>query len=62
VPALIFATAGGAFWYWAPAIPTAKGDVDCGFFFNAWAEVCEPVAYTIGRVEIAGLAMVFGIL
>ncbi|MCJ1248501.1 hypothetical protein MMC30_005719 [Trapelia coarctata] len=61
VPSIIFATAGGLFWYWSPAIANANGEIDCAFFFNAWAEVCEPVAYTIGHVEIAGLVMMFGI-
>jgi len=59
VPAIIFASTGGLFWYWTQPVANADGIVDCGFFFNAWAEVCTPVAYTIGRIEIAGLILLF---
>ncbi|MCJ1395274.1 hypothetical protein MMC18_008158 [Xylographa bjoerkii] len=62
IPALIFAVGGGIFWYWAPAVPSQNGSVDCAFFFNAWAPACNAVAYTIGNLEIAGIVMLFLVL
>ena len=60
VPATIFGVAGGMFWYWTDGLPSDDGAIDCSFFFNAWTQRCTPVAYDIGRLEVAGL--VFGFL
>ncbi|MCJ1486411.1 hypothetical protein MMC06_006588 [Schaereria dolodes] len=59
IPSLVFAVAGGLFWYWTPAILSTSGTVDCGFFFNEWSRECHPVAYTIGHMEIAGIVFLF---
>ncbi|KAI4140967.1 MAG: hypothetical protein LQ340_007759 [Diploschistes diacapsis] len=59
VPAIVFGILGGVFWYWTQAIPNADGSIDCTFFFNTWSETCTPVAYQIGRLEIAGLVLLF---
>ena len=62
VPALVFGVLGGIFWYWTDALPSADGTTDCSFFFNAWSQQCSPVAYQIGRLEIAGLVFLFFLL
>ncbi|KAL9117233.1 MAG: hypothetical protein Q9187_006233 [Circinaria calcarea] len=62
VPALIFTVAGGLFWYWKPAISDHNGNVDCGFFFNEFSKECDPVAYTIGHMEITGIIFLFIVL
>jgi hypothetical protein len=62
VPAIVFGIAGGMFWNWAPATPDANGVIDCGFFFNQWAQECDPMAYTIGHLEIAALVFLFFLL
>ena len=62
VPSIVFTSAGGIFWNWAPAVPTQDGTVDCGFYFNQWSRECVPVAYTIGHMEIAGIVLLFLLL
>ena len=62
VPAMVFAIGSGAFWYWSPPIASVDGSIDCTFFFNVWAQECTPVAYTIGKLEIAGLVFLFFLL
>ena len=62
IPTVVYAIAGGLFWYWNGGLAGDDGSVDCGLFFNAWAPSCNPVAYTIGRLEIAGIVFLFLIL
>jgi hypothetical protein len=62
VPAIVFAIASGIFWYWTPAIPSSDGTIDCTFFFNQWSQECNPVAYQIGHLEIAGVVFLFFLL
>lgn len=62
VPALVFAIVSGIFWYWTPAIASNDGSIDCTFFFNYWSQECNPVAYQIGKLEIAGLIFLFFLL
>ena len=62
LPGIVVAIAGGIFWYWTDPLPSAGGDVDCGFFFNAFTMQCNPVVYTIGRMEIVGTVFLVVIL
>ena len=50
------------FMYWSTGIPNMDGVVDCGFWFNMWAPQCNAIAYTIGKIEIAGIVMLFVVL
>jgi len=61
VPSIIVAVGGGIFWYWTAGVPSTNngGVIDCGFSFNAFAPECSPVAYSIGRMEIAGIVFAF---
>jgi hypothetical protein len=60
LPAVVVAVAGGIFWYWSDPVPSAGGHIDCTVFFNAFAMQCNPIVYTIGRMEIVGAVfMVF---
>lgn len=54
VPAIVFAIGGGMFWNWATPMANDAGFVDCSFYFNMWTVECNPTAYSIGRIEIAG--------
>jgi len=59
VPAIIFGIAGGMFWNWAPATANASGIIDCAYYFNSWSMECDPIAYTIGHLQIVGLVFLF---
>ncbi|MCJ1253522.1 hypothetical protein MMC24_001334 [Lignoscripta atroalba] len=60
IPAMIFSITGGLFWYWRPALLNSAGQINCEFlFFNEWARECNPVAYTIGSMQIAGIVFLF---
>ncbi|MCJ1336322.1 hypothetical protein MMC09_001598 [Bachmanniomyces sp. S44760] len=60
IPAMLYAVAGGMFWLWqSQSVTDDDGNVDCGFFFNEWARQCNPIAYTIGNLEIAGIVFLF---
>ena len=62
VPTIVYAIAGGLFWYWNAGLRGDDGSLDCDLFFNAWASECTPIAYTIGRLEIAGIVFLFLLL
>ena len=64
VPTLVYAIAGGLFWYWQGdgGIPADDGTLDCALFFNVWTPACNPLAYTVGRLEIAGAVFLFLLL
>ena len=53
IPSVVYAVAGGIFWSWSDAIPEANGTIDCSFWYNGLSRECAPVAYQIGRMQIA---------
>ncbi|MCJ1313953.1 hypothetical protein MMC25_007633 [Agyrium rufum] len=62
IPSIIVAVGGALFLYWTSAVASADGTVNCAFFFNEFSGECDPIAYTIGRLEIAGIVFLVGIL
>ena len=62
VPTLIYAVVGGLFWYWNAGLAADDGTLDCTLFFNVWTPECNPLAYTVGRLEIAGAVFLFLLL
>ena len=38
------------------------GSINCSFFFNYWSQECNPTAYLIGKLEIAGLVFLLLLL
>ena len=59
VPAIVLSVAGGLFWYWSPAVVDQKGNINCAFFFNDFSPECDPVAYTVGKMQIAAIVFLF---
>lgn len=53
--AIVVCGGSGIFWLWSSATPNADGNVDCMNIFNAWSQDCAPIAYQIGRLQIAGI-------
>ena len=62
IAAIILSVAGGLFWYWAPAVVDQAGNINCAFFFNEFSQECDPVAYTIGKIQIAAIVFLFCVL
>jgi hypothetical protein len=62
VPSIVLVIGGGMFWNWAPGVLNTNGVVDCSFNFNQFAPQCNPSAYTIGQLEIAGTIFLFFLL
>ncbi|CAF9903125.1 MAG: hypothetical protein GOMPHAMPRED_000100 [Gomphillus americanus] len=54
-PAIVVCIGSGVFWLWTPATPSADGTVDCFNIMNAFSQECSPIAYTIGKLQIAGI-------
>jgi hypothetical protein len=58
-PSLFLAGYGGLFRFWRPAVRTQSGLLTCNML-NLFAKDCQPILYTVGRLQIAGI--VFGCL
>ncbi|MCJ1450046.1 hypothetical protein MMC28_000374 [Mycoblastus sanguinarius] len=52
IPAIVFSVGVGWFWVWQPVILDVDGFVPCDDW-NYWSEECQPLIYTLGRMEIA---------
>ncbi|KIW41277.1 uncharacterized protein PV06_06849 [Exophiala oligosperma] len=55
---LILAAYGSLFRFWRPATRTQSGGVPCDTMLNVFARECQPVLYSVGRLQLAGI--VFG--
>ena len=53
--AIVVCGGSGIFWLWSSAVSNSDGSVDCMNIFNAWSKECAPIAYRIGRIQIAGI-------
>lgn len=54
LPSIVFSLGDGWFLYWQPVEFSIDGDfVLCDFAGNFWSEPCNPMIYTIGKMEIA---------
>lgn len=52
LPAILFSIGDGWFFYWQPVVVDIDGLIPCDEF-NFWSEECNPLIYTLGRMEIA---------
>ncbi|KAK4697807.1 metal transporter CNNM, partial [Lecanoromycetidae sp. Uapishka_2] len=52
LPAIVFSIGDGWFWYWQPVILDFDGFVPCDDW-NYWTYQCNPLIYTLGKMEIA---------
>lgn len=52
VPAIVFSVGAGWFWYWQPVLLEFDGLVPC-VDWNFWSQQCNPLIYTLGKMEIA---------
>ncbi|KAF6240053.1 hypothetical protein HO173_001663 [Letharia columbiana] len=52
IPSLVFSVGDGWFWYWQPVLVEFDGMVPCDEY-NYWSQICNPLIYTLGRIEIA---------
>lgn len=54
LPSIVFSLGDGWFLYWQPVEFSIDGGfVLCDFAGNFWSEPCNPMIYTIGKMEIA---------
>ncbi|KAL6714507.1 hypothetical protein ACLMJK_007932 [Lecanora helva] len=52
IPALVFSVGDGWFLYWEPVQFEFDGFIPC-VGYNTWSHECNPLIYTLGRMEIA---------
>ena len=52
IPAIVFSIGAGWFWYWQPVLLEFDDFVLCDDF-NFWSQQCNPLIYTLGKMEIA---------
>ncbi|KAL9126820.1 MAG: hypothetical protein Q9217_004194 [Psora testacea] len=52
VPAMVFSVGVGWFWWWQPVIIQLDDYIPCNAF-NYWTYYCNPLIYTLGKMEIA---------
>ncbi|KAL2044897.1 hypothetical protein N7G274_002672 [Stereocaulon virgatum] len=52
VPSIVFSVGDGWFWYWQPVLLEFDGIIPCDAF-NYWSYQCNPLIYTLGKMEIA---------
>ena len=52
VPSIVFSIGDGWFWYWQPVLLDFDGFVPCDDW-NFWSYQCNPLIYTLGKMEIA---------
>lgn len=54
VPAIVFSVGEGWFWYWQPVlIEFENGFVPCDNEYNFWSQYCNPLIYSLGKMEMA---------
>lgn len=52
VPSVVFSVGDGWFWYWQPVLLEFDGIIPCDEW-NFWSYQCNPLIYTLGKMEIA---------